>query len=98
MNFILYPGIRRRTNSASIGVDAINVKEDDMPAHSLPKHALPTQDEFGLTMRDYFAAAALNALLSKVPTGPKDEAPARYAEIAYAYADAMLVARSSGLI
>jgi len=48
-------------------------------------------------MRDYFAAAALNALLSKPRTEKNDEAPARYAEIAYAYADAMLVARSSGL-
>jgi hypothetical protein len=49
-------------------------------------------------MRDYFAAAALNALLSKPRTKTKDEPPARYAEIAYAYADAVLVARSSGLI
>jgi hypothetical protein len=49
-------------------------------------------------MRDYFAAAALNALLSKPRTETKDEPTARYAEIAYAYADAMLVARSSGLI
>jgi hypothetical protein len=69
-----------------------------MPAHSLPEPALPSEDESGLTMRDYFAAAALNALLSTPRTETKDEPPARYAEIAYAYADAMLVARSSGLI
>ena len=49
-------------------------------------------------MRDYFAAAALNALLSTPRTKTNDELPARCAEIAYAYADAMLVARSSGLI
>jgi hypothetical protein len=69
-----------------------------MPAHSLSEGALPSKNDFGLTMRDYFAAAALNALLSKPRTETKDEPPARYAEIAYAYADAMLVARSSGLI
>jgi len=69
-----------------------------MPAPSLPEAALPSKDDFGLTMRDYFAAAALNALLSQPRTKTKDELPARYAEIAYAYADAMLVARSSGLI
>ena len=69
-----------------------------MPAHSLPEPALPSKTESGLTMRDYFAAAALNALLSTPCTETKDEPPARYAEIAYAYADAMLVARSSGLI
>jgi len=69
-----------------------------MPAHSLPEPALPSENDFGLTMRDYFAGAALNALLSKPRTETNDERPARYAEIAYAFADAMLVARGSGLI
>jgi hypothetical protein len=69
-----------------------------MPAHSLPEPVLPSENNFGLTMRDYFAAAALNALLSKPRTGSIDEPHARYAEVAYAYADAMLVARSSGLV
>lgn len=69
-----------------------------MAEHSLPNLPLPSENDFGLTMRDYFAAAALNALLSAPRTETKDELPARYAEIAYAYADAMLIARSSGLI
>jgi hypothetical protein len=69
-----------------------------MPSHSLPEPAFLSENNFGLTMRDYFAAAAQNALLSKPRTETKDEPPARYAEIAYAFADAMLVARSSGLI
>jgi hypothetical protein len=69
-----------------------------MPAHSLPEPALPRESDVGLALRDYFAAAALNALLSKPRTETTDEGPARYAEIAYAYADAMLVARNSGLI
>ncbi len=69
-----------------------------MPAHLLPEPVLQVDTEPGPAMRDYFAAAALNALLSTPRTGTNDELPARYAEIAYAYADAMLVARSSGLI
>ena len=40
----------------------------------------------------------VNNLLSKPRTETKDDPPARCAEIAYAYADAMLIARSSGLI
>ena len=69
-----------------------------MPAHSLPEPTLSSENDLGLTMRDYFASAALNALLSKPRTETHDEPPARYAEIAYAYADAMVVARGSGLI
>ena len=68
-----------------------------MPVQLAPEPALPSENDFGLTLRDYFAAAALNALLSKPRTETKDDVAARYAEIAYAYADAMLVARSSGL-
>ncbi len=69
-----------------------------MAEHSLPNLPLPSENDFDLTLRDYFAAAALTALLSKPRTETKDDPPARHAEIAYAYADAMLVARSSGLI
>lgn len=69
-----------------------------MPADSLRQPALPDDKDLGLTMRDYFAAAALNALLSQPRMETKDQPPARYAEIAYAYADAMLAARSSGLV
>jgi hypothetical protein len=56
------------------------------------------ENSFGLTLRDYFAASALNALLAKAQTHSNDEPSARYAEVAYAFADAMLVARSSGLL
>jgi hypothetical protein len=69
-----------------------------MPAQTLHEPAFPSENNFGLTIRDYFAAAALNALLSKPRTGSIDEPHARYAEVAYAYADAMLAARGSGLI
>ena len=69
-----------------------------MPAQTLHEPAFPSENNFGLTMRDYFAAAALNALLSKPRTGSLDEPHARCAEVAYAYADAMLIARSSGLL
>jgi len=44
----------------------------------------------GMTLRDYFAAAALQGLLSDSNTGGSDS---QFAESAYAYADAMLKAR-----
>ncbi len=69
-----------------------------MAIHTLPESALPDKSDAGLALRDYFAAAALNALLSAPRSETNDGPPARYAEIAYAYADAMLVARGSGLI
>jgi hypothetical protein len=67
-------------------------------ANTLAEQTAPIENAFGLTLRDYFAASALNALLAKPQTHSTDEASARYAEVAYAYADAMLVARSSGLV
>jgi hypothetical protein len=68
-----------------------------MPEETLREAASPTENNFGLTMRDYSAASALNALLSEPQTGSIEQPQARYAEVAYAYADAMLVARGSGL-
>ncbi len=46
----------------------------------------------GLTMRDYFAAAALQGLLA-CPIQPQS-GTSMYARDAYAVADAMLIARS----
>lgn len=64
---------------------------------SLPKSVVSIENDAGLTLRDYFAAAALNALLANPRNASSEEHGVRYAEVAYAYADAMLVARSSGL-
>ena len=44
----------------------------------------------GISVRDYFAAAALQGMLADLNTGGSDS---QFAESAYAYADAMLKAR-----
>jgi len=48
----------------------------------------------GLTKRDYFAAAALQGAIASFAGTDKIPTPDRFAEIAYAHADAMLAARS----
>ncbi|WP_122593225.1 hypothetical protein [Pseudomonas viridiflava] len=55
---------------------------------------------FGMTLRDYFAAKALQALLTRMNSGPDNKAAAdrmtrESAEYAYATADAMLAARNA---
>lgn len=55
--------------------------------------------ELGMTLRDYFAAAALQGWLSTAPTVDKEplnggmDHARRVAEMAFVYADAMLKAR-----
>ena len=47
-------------------------------------------EQEGMTLRDYFAAAALQGLISTPDTGGS---PGEFAKSAYDYADAMLEAR-----
>jgi len=78
------------------------------PAFPLSFVAHPTEETFiakGMTLRDYFAAQAMQAMLSNleflvrvsadqdVGDSPKE----RLSNVAYAYADAMLKARTDGL-
>jgi len=49
--------------------------------------------EQGMTLRDYFAAKAMQGLLASDVYAPKD----KFAENAYAMADAMMKARTDGL-
>lgn len=49
--------------------------------------------EGGMTLRDYFAAKALNGILSDPNAGLLEDDLSRYANIAYKAADAMLKAR-----
>lgn len=51
------------------------------------------QSESGMTLRDYFAAKAINAILSDPDAGLLDDDLQRYAGISYRLADAMLRAR-----
>ena len=58
--------------------------------------AFSTQD--GMTLRDYFAAAALQGLLAHIiGVENANGRTSKYAERAYAYADAMLAARKEQL-
>ena len=48
----------------------------------------------GMSLRDYFAAAALDAYLAGRNIDQRDSFPAGVASICYSYADAMLAERS----
>jgi hypothetical protein len=51
----------------------------------------------GMSLRDYFAAAALQGVIAHIiSVGNSNGSALRYAECAYEYADAMLVARKEG--
>ena len=61
-----------------------------------PPFAFPLGDhheEYGMTLRDYFAARAMNGFLAKYGTGLSAMAPAILSKMAYEIADAMLKAR-----
>ena len=49
----------------------------------------PTKQHYGMTLRDYFAAKAMQAVISK-----RSGMPASEAQFAYEVADAMLKARA----
>jgi hypothetical protein len=50
-----------------------------------------------MSLRDYFAAAALQGVIAHIiSVGNSNGSALRYAECAYEYADAMLVARKEG--
>jgi hypothetical protein len=51
-------------------------------------------NEHGLTMRDYFAAKAMMALIAH-PDSDGDKPPSVFAKTAYLMADAMLKARAA---
>lgn len=56
-----------------------------MPAADLPEPA-----NSGITMRDYFAAAALSGICATVQTGGNSYTHDQAARHAYTYADAMM--------
>jgi hypothetical protein len=61
-----------------------------MPAPSLPEAAFPSANNSGITMRDYFAAAALSGLLTIQRGQGTVDITTHVADAAYTYADAML--------
>jgi hypothetical protein len=62
--------------------------EAEDPAH-------PVGDKQGITLRDYFAAAALTGLLSNPGARPFPDTHDIIAQSAHKYADAMLHARAT---
>ncbi|KAB8313006.1 hypothetical protein EH228_04625 [Erwinia endophytica] len=48
----------------------------------------------GMTLRDYFAAKAINGILSDPDAGLMDDDLERYAKISFKVADAMIKARN----
>jgi len=54
--------------------------------------AFPCDIETGMSLRDYFAAKAMQALLGNPEI---DGEPIAYSQLAYKYADAMLKARQA---
>lgn len=66
---------------------------------------MPTQElwdrginvEWGMTIRDYFAAKALQMIVANDTSGRPENFQDHYAEQAYAFADAMLKARAKAL-
>lgn len=51
--------------------------------------------QFGMSLRDYFAAAALTSMLSEVQNINLETTPPRAATLAYQFADAMLTERAT---
>jgi hypothetical protein len=66
-----------------------------MPAPSLPEAAFPSANNAGITMRDYFAAAALSGLLTIQRGQGTLDMTAQVADSAYGFADAMLRRRAT---
>ncbi len=62
------------------------------PQQGLDPWKNPHQMAEGMTLRDYFAAKAMQAQLARTTWGIED-APLDMAQEAYSYADAMLKAR-----
>ncbi|MGE0406252.1 MAG: hypothetical protein AB7F35_29715 [Acetobacteraceae bacterium] len=88
-------------DSAVVGV-VMSEKDDGGPAFpragcELPNYQYIDQGEAGMTLRDYFAAAALQGMLATNIRQPKNitvpEMAQAIAAGAYAMADAMLKAR-----
>jgi hypothetical protein len=63
-----------------------------MPSGPEPRFESTTHYNEGMTLRDYFAAAALQGMLTDSCIQGSDS---QFAESAYSYADAMLKARES---
>lgn len=76
-------------------------KHDNPPAFPTDVRIQHGSDYDGMSLCDYFAAKALNALLSNDEAPPRElttieEIARHYARLSYIYADAMLAERAKG--
>lgn len=72
----------------------MNQPISDIPAFPMGYHPEGNSaDHFGMTLRDYFAAAALQGLMAEYD--PEDELEQHIAKWSYKAADAMLKAREA---
>ncbi|MCZ9687573.1 hypothetical protein NB845_08310, partial [Pseudomonas aeruginosa] len=92
-------GEHSRLNGCPVSLDHYRVMKDN-GGQAFPSESMYTS-EAGMTLRDYFAAKAMQALLhptyiessvSKPHSNPLADIP----RVAYRYADAMLKARKEG--
>ncbi len=68
------------------------------PARGFHQTGSYTAMQYGMTLRDYFAAKALAAMIAQPGKDPENcgkKAVPRLAAFAYEYADAMIAARSA---
>lgn len=74
-----------------------NIPESQLPAFPFACQGPTTGPEFyyGITVRDYFAAKALNGMLASDSTVDRTKVnKSKWAVVAYKFADAMLAERS----
>ena len=65
-----------------------------MTAPRFPQPAFPSSGQPGISMRDYFAAAALSGICATLQSEGNMYTPAQAANHAYDYADALMVRRT----
>ena len=73
----------------NVGMEGVNMNEPAFPNEGFNGWGQPFQ---GMTLRDYFAAKAMQAMLSS-PNCPMNVRESELAKQAYSAADAMLEAR-----
>lgn len=71
-------------------------KETSYDSYGGSRSDVSTSHHEGMTLRDFFAAAALQGSLSTYRSGGFEADQAQLAESCYLYADAMLLARQKG--
>ena len=70
------------------------VRQENIDTYGCNKPYVTEENEPGMTLRDYFAAKAMQSLLARSTFGIEDD-PCDVSSTAYDYADAMIKAREA---